>query len=78
MLPSNWQEWVAWAGIVIPLMGMVWASIFYAIKRRREIHFHEYQRVFEIIDHLGQYGGSIASKVSAAYELRKYPEYKTL
>ena len=28
------------------------------------------------MDHLGQSGDSIASKMAAAYELRKYPEYK--
>ena len=28
------------------------------------------------MDHLGQSGGSIASKMAAAYELRKYPEYR--
>jgi hypothetical protein len=27
------------------------------------------------MDHLGQGGGSIASKMAAAYELRKYPQY---
>ena len=28
------------------------------------------------MDHLGHEGGSIASKMAAAYELRKYPEYR--
>lgn len=28
------------------------------------------------MDHLGHSGGSIASKMAAAYELRKYPQYK--
>lgn len=36
----------------------------------------EYQRFFEITEHLGREGGSIASKMAAAYELRKYPEYR--
>jgi len=76
MTPATWQEWVAWAGIVIPLLGMGWAAIFYVVTRRREVHFQEFERVFKVMDHLGQSGGSIASKMAAAYELRKYPEYK--
>ncbi len=30
------------------------------------------------MDHLGQSGGSIASKMAAAYELRKFPQYKNV
>ncbi|MEH6756698.1 MAG: hypothetical protein V7676_04215 [Parasphingorhabdus sp.] len=76
MQPTNWQEWIAWAGLVIPLIGMAWAAIFYTLTKRREVHFQEFQRLFEIMDHLGRSGGSIASKMAAAYELRKYPQYK--
>jgi len=32
--------------------------------------------VFQVMDHLGQNGGSIASKMAAAYELRRYRAYK--
>jgi hypothetical protein len=78
MVPTNWQEWVAWAGIVVPLAGMAWAAIFYTLARRREIHFQEFERLFKVMDHLGQQGGSIASKMVAVYELRKYPEYKNV
>ena len=76
MSPSSWQEWIAWAGIVIPLIALAWSAVFYVRAKRREVHHQEYQRFFEITDHLGQQGGSIASKMAAAYELRKYPEYK--
>lgn len=76
MSPANWQEWVAWAGIAIPLAGLAWAAVFYTLARRREIHFQEFERLFKVMDYLGQEGGSIASKMAAAYELRKYPEYR--
>lgn len=46
------------------------------LARRREIHFQEFERIFRVMDHLGQSGGSIASKMAAAFELRKYPEYR--
>ena len=76
MNPSTWQEWFAWAGVVVPLAALAWAAVFYTLTRRREVHFQEFERVFKVMDHLGQEGGSIASKMAAAYELRKYPEYR--
>jgi hypothetical protein len=76
MTLSTWQDWVAWAGIVIPLLSLAWAAAFYVWNRRRELDHQEYHKIFEIMDHLGQSGGSIASKMAAAYELRKYIAYK--
>jgi hypothetical protein len=76
MAPANWQEWIAWAGLALPLISLAWAACFFVLTRRREVHHQEFQRVFEVMDHLGQQGGSIASKMAAAYELRKYPEYR--
>ena len=69
-------EWIAWAGIVIPLAALAWSAVFYTIARRREVSHLEYQRFFEITEHLGHEGGSIASKMAAAFEIRKYPQYK--
>jgi hypothetical protein len=70
------QDWIAWGGMVIPLFAMAWAAIFFVLTRRREVHFQEFERLFKVMDHLGTSGGSIASKMAAAYELRKYPDYK--
>jgi hypothetical protein len=68
-------EWIAWAGVVIPLAALAWSALAYTAVRRREVKHQEYQRFFEITEHLGREGGSIAAKMAAAYELRKYPEY---
>jgi hypothetical protein len=76
MSPSTWQEWIAWTGVVVPLCGMAWAAMFYALTRRREVKHQEFERFFRVMDQLGQPEGSIAAKMAAAYELRKYPEYK--
>lgn len=72
---SSAAEWIAWAGIVIPLAALAWSAVFYTLARKREVQHQEYQRFFTITDHLGHSGGSIASKMAAAFELRKYPEY---
>jgi hypothetical protein len=73
---SSIQDWIAWGGIVIPLFAMAWAAIFYVLTRRREVRFQEFERLFRVMDHLSQSDGSIPSKMAAAYELRKYPDYK--
>jgi hypothetical protein len=75
---STVAEWIAWAGIVIPLAALAWSAVFYTVARRREVQYLEYQRFFQIMDHLGQHGGSVASKMAAAFELRKYPEYASV
>ena len=69
------EEWIAWGGIVVPLMALAYSAVTYSLAKRQEVHHQQYQRFFQIMDHLGQQGGSIASKMAAAYELRKYPEY---
>jgi hypothetical protein len=69
-------DWIAWAGVAIPLASLAWAAIFYVLTRRREVQHQEFERFFRVMDHLGHDGGSIASKMAAAYELRKYPEYR--
>jgi len=69
-------DWIAWGGIVLPFAALAWSAVFYVKTKRREILHQEYERFFEVMDHLGTAGGSIASKMAAAYELRKFPEYR--
>ena len=76
MAPQSWQEWIAWGGIVLPLGTLAWAAIWYVLVRRDEAKHQVFERFFSTMDRLGVQEGSIASKVAAAYELRKYPEYK--
>jgi len=72
---STAGEWIAWAGVVVPLIALAWSAATYSLAKRREVKHQEYQRFFQIADHLGQQGGSVASKMAAAFELRKYPQY---
>lgn len=41
-----------------------------------KIRQEKYQRFFDIISQLGAPNSPTTSKVAAAYELRKYPQYK--
>lgn len=72
---STAGEWIAWGGVVVPLLALAWSAVAYSLAKRHEVRHQQYQRFFQIMDHLGQPGGSIASKMAAVYELRKYPEY---
>ena len=76
MSPVTWQEWIAWAGVIIPLFALAWAAVFYTLSHRRAIQQQEFDRFFGVMDRLGQSEGNISSKMAAAYELRKYPEYR--
>ncbi|MBX9883460.1 MAG: hypothetical protein K2X68_00655 [Novosphingobium sp.] len=80
---ATWRDWLtlfgvvaAFLAVVVPLCGLAWAAVFYTIAHRREVRHQEFERVFKVMDHLGQNGGSIASKMAAAYELRRYPQYR--
>lgn len=56
-------------------MALAYAAIVHVRNQRRQIDRESYLRIFEVAEHLGSRGGSIASKMIAAYELRKFPEY---
>ena len=68
--------WATIAGTLIALLAIAWAAVNYVLIRSKEIKHQEYQKFFEVMDHLGAPGHSIASKMAAAYELRKYPQYR--
>ncbi len=73
------ESLAAWVGIIVGVLSLAaiaWSAVQYVLLRRREVAHQEYQRFFEILDQVGKPGGSIASKMGAFYELRKYPDYK--
>ncbi|MDE3060747.1 MAG: hypothetical protein KGJ06_07030 [Pseudomonadota bacterium] len=60
---------------VLSLAVLAWSAWNYVYVKKHELHREHYQRFFEVTEHLGKTGGSIASKMAAAFELRKFPEY---
>lgn len=68
----NWMTWVA---AIVPLWVIAWSAYHYVHTRRFDEQEKRYIRFFLVMDHLGKDGGSIASKMAAAYEMRKFPEY---
>ena len=75
-MPESFLDWIAYLGLALPLCVLAWSAATYALALRRQNAHSRFERFFQVMDHLGQQGGSIASKMAAAYELRKYPEYK--
>lgn len=61
--------------VSVPLCALAWSAVAYVRLRQREIRRERYERFFEVMEHLGKQGGSVASKMAAVYELRKFPEY---
>ncbi len=72
---SEPTEWLAFIAVLVPLCTLAWSAFRYVSELKRSREQREYERVFHVMDHLGQPGGSIASKMAAAYELRKYKAY---
>jgi hypothetical protein len=77
-MPETFLEWVAYLGLALPLVVIAWSGATYAIALRGQNEHARYTRFFYVMDQLGKHGGSVASKMAAAYELRKYLEYKEL
>lgn len=63
-------------GALTSFAALTWAAVNYVQLQKAETKHQEYLKFFEICDLLGRQGGSIVSKMTAACELRKYPQYK--
>ena len=75
MSPETWQDWIAWAGVVLPLATLAWAAVYFVLNWRGELKHKRYQKFFELMELVGKQDSSIAGKMAAVYEMRKYPEY---
>ncbi len=69
-------EIAAILSVSVPLCALAWSAVTYVRLRQREIQQERYERFFEVMEHLGKENGSIASKMAAVFELRKFPEYQ--
>lgn len=63
------------AGVAVPLTALAWSAVTYVQVKKAEIRREQYERFFEVMEHLGKHDSSVASKMAAAYELRKFSEY---
>lgn len=75
MSPETWQDWIAWAGLALPIATLAWAALYFVLTWRNEIKHKRYEKFFELMNLVGARDASIAGKMAAVYEMRKYPEY---
>lgn len=76
MSPESWTDWIAWAGIVLPLMTIAVTAAFHVRNEFEKLRAEQYSKFFELMGQAGGVDVPLASKMAAAYELRKYPQYK--
>ena len=76
MNPSSWTEWVAWAGIVLPLFVFAFSAMSYVKIESDKAKNNRYEQFFHLMEQIGKKDYSIAAKMAAVYELRKFSEYK--
>ena len=68
------MEWLAWGGIVLPLVALAWAAVRYVLLQMTEHKHRRFKQFIEIVDLLDA-SGTIAGKCAAAYQLKSYPEH---
>lgn len=71
-------DWLTWGALVLPLMALAWSAWQYVELQKREEKRQRFDNFFRVMEKIGEQQGSIAAKVAAVYELRKYPEYKEM
>ncbi len=69
-------DWIAWAGIVLPLAVLAWTAWRYVTVAQSQARAKEFEQLFKAMDMIGREGGNQPSQMAAIYELRNYPKYK--
>lgn len=72
---ENWTDWVAWAGLVLPLMVLAGSAALYVRSELIKSANDRYSRFWEVMRQAGQQDGNITAKMAAFYEMRSFPEY---
>jgi hypothetical protein len=76
MSPSSLSDWLAWAGIVLPLATLAWSALWFVRIEAEKSKKARYDQFFLLMEQLGRKEYSIAAKLAAANALRAFPEYK--
>ncbi len=72
---STTQDMVAWGLLVLPLIILAWAAVWFVLIQAERNRYERYQRFHAIMEQLARSDGGTADKMAAAYELRNYHEY---
>ncbi len=69
------QDKVALALVVLPLIVIAWAAVWFVLIEAERNRHERYKRFYAIMEQLSRSDGVTAAKMAAAYELRNYREY---
>jgi hypothetical protein len=69
------QDKVALALVVLPLIVIAWAAVWFVLIEAERNRHERYKRFYSIMEQLSRSDGVTAAKMAAAYELRNYREY---
>jgi hypothetical protein len=72
---SSQQDMIAWGLLVLPLIILAWAAIWFVMIQAERNRYERYKRFYAIMEQLSRSDGATADKMAAAYELRNYREY---
>lgn len=70
------QDMIAWGLLVLPLVVIAWAVVWHAELSAERNRHERYMRFYQIMRQLGREDTSWAEKMTAAYELRQYRDYR--
>ena len=73
---ATYQDMVAWGLLVLPLIVLAWAAVWFVLIQAERNRHERYTRFHAIMQQLAKSDGPTADKMAAAYELRNYREYK--
>ena len=73
---AQFDQWIAWAGVVLPLAALAWSALWFVSIEGRKAKNARYDQFFELMEQIGRQDHSIAAKMAAAYALRRFPEYR--
>jgi hypothetical protein len=74
--PNTFSDWVAWAGLVLPLFTLAWSALWFVRIEAQKNKKTRYDQFFNLMEQLGRQDYSIAAKMAAAHALTAFPEYR--
>lgn len=78
MSPTSWQDWIAWAGLILPLVALAWSAYNYVENQKAIRKRQDYERIIELVGRYNNAKGDepLFTQLLSAFELRNYPNYR--
>jgi hypothetical protein len=69
-------DWMAWGGLVLPLVVLAWSALQFVWVRTEEARQKKFDNFFITLERVHNASGSMIAQKGAIFELRNYPKYK--